>query len=137
MTGSEASEKVGAGAPSVLVVDDDVKLLSVLVRFLERSGFACTSARSGDEVLWALNRSVPDAIVMDVMMPHPSGIEVCRHARAVGYRGPIVVISAKASPEDRAAAERAGATTFLAKPFPLAALSDALALGLSTMGDAR
>jgi DNA-binding response OmpR family regulator len=112
---------------NVLVVDDDEKLASVIVRFLERAGYRCTTARSGDEALWALNRSTPDAIVMDVMIPHPSGIEVCRHMRAEGYPGPIVVISARSTTGDRAAASRAGATLFLAKPFPLSELVSSLA----------
>ena len=111
---------------NVLVVDDDEKLASVMVRFLERLTYRCTTARSGDEALWAVNRSTPDAIVMDVMIPHPSGIEVCRHMRAEGYAGPIVVISARSTPGDRAAATRAGATYFLAKPFPLADLAMSL-----------
>ena len=111
---------------NVLVVDDDEKLASVMVRFLERLTYRCTTARSGDEALWAVNRSTPDAIVMDVMIPHPSGIEVCRHMRADGYTGPIVVISARSTPGDRAAATRAGATYFLAKPFPLADLAMSL-----------
>jgi DNA-binding response OmpR family regulator len=114
-------------AVHVLVVDDDVKLASVIVRFLERVGYSCTTARSGDEALWAVNKATPDAIVMDVMIPHPSGIEVCRHMRAEGYPGPIVVISARSTPSDRAAAVRAGATDFLAKPFPLAELASSLA----------
>jgi DNA-binding response OmpR family regulator len=118
-------------AATVLVVDDDVKLASVIVRFLERAGYACTTAHTGDEALWALNREMPDAIVMDVMIPHPSGIEVCRHMRAEGFRGPIVVISAASTPSDRAAAKRAGASHFLAKPFPLADLARSIASALA------
>lgn len=116
---------------SVLVVDDDLKLASVIVRCLERAGYACTAAHSGDEALWALNRQAPDAIVMDVMIPHPSGIEVCRHMRATGFAGPIIVISARSTPDDRDAATRSGATDFLAKPFPLANLLSSLDSALS------
>jgi len=119
---------------NVLVVDDDEKLVSVIVRFLQRVGYDCATARTGDEALWALNRVTPDAIVMDVMIPHPSGIEVCRHMRAEGYSGPIVVISAASSPSDRAAAVRAGATHFLAKPFPLADLAQSIAVALGEAG---
>jgi DNA-binding response OmpR family regulator len=114
-------------AADVLVVDDDVKLSSVLVRSLERAGYRCRAAHSGDEALWALNDAPPDAVVMDVMIPHPSGIEVCRHFRAIGFVGPIVVISAHADAGARSAAMRAGASDFLAKPFPLGALVVALA----------
>jgi len=72
----------------------------------------------------------PDVIVLDVMMPHPSGIEVCRHLRAAGWTGGVVIVSARNSIPDRAAAVRAGANAFLGKPFPLddlVAAVDALA----------
>lgn len=110
----------------VLVVEDDTKLANVIVRACERAGFACRTAASGDQALWAINDGRPDALVLDVMIPHPSGIEVCRHLRNIGYDGPIVAISARSSPDDRAAAQRAGVDRFLAKPFALADLVDRL-----------
>jgi DNA-binding response OmpR family regulator len=111
----------------VLIVDDDLKLADVLARSLERAGYDCTVAASGDEALWAFAALGPDALVLDVMIPHPSGSEVCRHLRDHGFAGPIVVMSARGNPDDRAAAERAGADLFLAKPFALAELARALA----------
>lgn len=108
---------------SVLVVDDDDKLAAILVRSFERVGYSCVSAGSGDQALWAVSAHAPDALVLDVMIPHPSGVEVCRHLRAVGYEEPIVVMSARSGPQDRTAAERAGADRFLAKPFALAELT--------------
>lgn len=110
-------------ARSVLVVDDDDKLSALLVRSLERAGYSCLSAGSGDQALWAVSAHAPDALVLDVMIPHPSGVEVCRHLRSVGYEGAIVVMSGRSNPQDRAAAERAGADRFLAKPFVLGELS--------------
>ena len=110
----------------MLVVDDDEKLAAVITRALERAGYRCRIAASGDQTLWAVSADPPDALVLDVMIPHPSGVEVCRHLRATGYRGAIVVISARSNPDDRAAAERAGADEFLAKPFPLAELATLL-----------
>jgi DNA-binding response OmpR family regulator len=111
----------------VLIVEDDHKLAAVLARSLERAGYTCTIAESGDQALWAvdarpLDARPPDALVVDVMIPHPSGIEVCRHLRSSGFDGPIVVISARSNADDRAAAQRAGADRFLAKPFALAEL---------------
>ncbi|MET0727089.1 MAG: response regulator [Acidimicrobiales bacterium] len=111
-------------AGDVVVVDDDDKLAAVIVRALELAGYHCRVAASGDQTLWAVNDHPPDALVLDVMIPHPSGIEVCRHLRAGGYDGVIVVISARSNPDDYAAAQRAGADRFLAKPF---ALSDLVA----------
>ena len=81
-----------------------------------------TTASPGSPVTTRCGRWLdhhPDVIVLDVMMPHPSGIEVCRHLRADGWTGGVVIVSARSSPADRAAAERAGADVFLAKPFPL------------------
>jgi two-component system response regulator MprA len=72
--------------------------------------------------LWAVLTDRPDVIVLDVMMPHPSGIEVCRHLRNDGWIGGVVVVSARCSTSDRATAERAGADVFLGKPFPLSEL---------------
>jgi DNA-binding response OmpR family regulator len=110
----------------VLVVDDDEKLATLMVRALERAGYACRIAASGDETLWAVQEHVPDALVLDVMIPHPGGVETCRYLRGRGFTGPIIVISARSHPDDRAAATRAGADQFLAKPFALSDLVEAL-----------
>jgi two-component system, OmpR family, response regulator len=103
----------------VLVVDDDPKFVDIVVRCLERAGYDCVTGESGDHALWAVLDHRPDVIVLDVMMPHPSGIEVCRHLRADGWTGGIVIVSARNSDSDRTAAQRAGADVVLAKPFPL------------------
>jgi DNA-binding response OmpR family regulator len=106
----------------VLVVDDDPKFVDVTVRCLERAGYECITGESGDHALWRVLDDHPDVIVLDVMMPHPSGLEVCRHLRADGWTGGIVIVSAANSAADRATAERAGADVYLGKPFPLAEL---------------
>jgi two-component system response regulator MprA len=111
----------------VLIVEDDRKLAAVLARSLQRAGYSCATAESGDQALWAVNARQPDALVVDVMIPHPSGVEVCRHLRNCGFDGPIVIISARSNADDRAAAQRAGADRFLAKPFALAELVATLA----------
>jgi DNA-binding response OmpR family regulator len=108
--------------PRVLVVDDDTKLAGILVRALERAGYECIDAQSGDQALWAVMSGQPDALVLDVMIPHPSGVEVCRYLRGQGWKGGIVMISARSNPDDRATASRAGADVFLAKPFGLTEL---------------
>ncbi len=117
-----APDPTGPARGAVLVVDDDDKLASVIVRALERAGYRCRTAATGDQALWAINTERPDALVLDVMIPHPSGVEVCRHLRADGYDGPILMVSARSSPADRAAASRAGADDFVAKPFQLSDL---------------
>jgi DNA-binding response OmpR family regulator len=106
----------------VLVVDDDTKLADVMVRGLQRGGYECGVAGSGDQALWAVQGRRPDVIVLDVMIPHPSGIEVCRHLRQIGWDGFIIVVSARSNAADVEAATRAGADRFLAKPFAMAEL---------------
>ena len=107
---------------TVLVVDDDPKFVHIVVRCLGRAGYHCATAQSGDEALGAVYDLKPDVIVLDVMMPGPSGIDVCQRLRAEGWTGGVVIVSARGNSTDRADAVRAGADTFLAKPFPLAEL---------------
>ena len=87
----------GLAGGRVLVVDDDPKFVRIAVRRLERAGYDCVTGESGDHALWAVADQRPDVIVLDVMMPHPSGIEVCRHLRADGWTGGVVVVSAGAA----------------------------------------
>lgn len=110
---------VADNASLVLVVDDDPKFAGIAVRALERSGYQCVTRGSGDQVLGAVQDHDPGAIVLDVMIPPPDGLDVCRQLRAEGWTGGIVMVSARRSPADRDAAFRAGADTFLGKPFPL------------------
>lgn len=110
----------------VLVVDDDPKFVDIVVRFLERVGYECVVAESGDDALSAMGGHALDAIVLDVMMPGASGIEVCQHIRADGWAGGIVVVSARSNSADRAEAMLAGADAFLAKPFPLIELASTI-----------
>jgi DNA-binding response OmpR family regulator len=110
----------------VLVVDDDPKFVDIVVRFLKRVGYECAVAKSGDAALHAMGEQALDAIVLDVMMPGTSGIEVCRRLRADGWAGGIVVVSARSNSADRAQAMLAGADAFLAKPFPLIELASTI-----------
>jgi DNA-binding response OmpR family regulator len=116
----------GAVRGRVLVVDDDPKFARLAVRALELAGYECLVGDSGDQALWAVLRRHIDAIVLDVMMPHPSGMEVCRHLRANGWTGGVVIVSARSNPNDQATAARAGADAFLSKPFPLDELVSAI-----------
>lgn len=112
----------------VLVVEDDEKLGELLARALGRAGLGTVLADSGDAALRALQVGVAVSIlVVDVMIPHPDGIEVCRHLRRSGCTLPVIAISARSSPDDRARVREAGADAFLSKPFALADLVDTVA----------
>jgi DNA-binding response OmpR family regulator len=106
-------------AAQVLIVEDDPKMAAIIERCLRKAEYETEVAATGDQALWAVLHHAPTAMVLDVMIPHPSGIEVCRHLRGRGWTGPVVVVSARSSPADRDAALRAGANAFLGKPFGL------------------
>jgi two-component system response regulator MprA len=122
MDGQETRRDAGKLLGRVLVVEDDTKLLDLFARALVHAGYECARASSGDQALWSVLAESPEVVVLDVMIPHPSGLEVCRHLRARRWPGGVVVVSARANPEDREAAARAGADAFLGKPFPIGAL---------------
>ena len=108
--------------PRVLVVEDDDRLGALVGRMLARAGYEWELAGTGDDALRAMRDRRPDAVVVDVMIPHPDGIEVCRQFRRDGWDGPMLAMSARNSPDDRRRVLAAGADGFLAKPFPLSDL---------------
>lgn len=106
-------------AERVLVVDDEPDLLE-LVRFnLVQSGFEVECAESGREGLEALRRSAPDLLVLDLMLPDLSGIEVCRRIRndARLRSLPILMLTAKSEEVDRVVGFELGADDYVTKPF--------------------
>jgi len=106
-------------ARSILVVDDEPDLLE-LVRFnLDRAGFRVETAVSGEEALARLRRSVPDLLVLDLMLPDLSGEEVCRRVRAdPGLTGlPVIMLTAKSEEVDRVVGFELGADDYVTKPF--------------------
>ena len=106
----------------LLVVEDDVKMASLLKRGLEREGYAVDLAASGEDAVWA-GREIPyDAIVLDTMIPAPDGFDVCRQLRDAGRWMPVIMLTARDSVGDRVRGLDAGADDYLAKPFSFAEL---------------
>jgi DNA-binding response OmpR family regulator len=101
---------------SVLVVDDEAKIRDVVRTYLEHDGYAVFEARNGEEALEAAQRLGPDLVVLDLMLPDLTGEEVARSLREVS-EVPIIMLTAKASEDDRVAGLRLGADDYLAKPF--------------------
>lgn len=118
---SAAGAEPGARADHpVLVVEDDDKFAQLLARAFGRAGLATVLARTGDDALRCVHYGTGiRAAVLDVMIPHPDGIEVCRHLRRLDPTLPLVAISARTGSEHRSRARAAGADAFLGKPFPL------------------
>ncbi len=106
----------------VLVVDDDPPLRRMLERTLAAEGFEVALAADGGAALAAAERFAPDAIVLDVAIPPPDGMAVCRRLRAKGLATPILMLTARDAIADRVAGLEAGADDYLVKPFAVAEL---------------
>jgi two-component system sensor histidine kinase RpfC len=114
----------------VLVADDQPANQLVLRRLLERAGHRPEVVGDGEALLDRLADGGYDAVVLDVHMPGTSGIDVIKQARYLemgARRTPLIALTADATPDTRAAAEKAGVSMFLTKPVVAAELLDALA----------
>ncbi|ORT99938.1 Phosphate regulon transcriptional regulatory protein PhoB (SphR) [Anaerovibrio sp. JC8] len=100
-----------------MLVDDDVKLLDVLEPFLRNEGFATMRAPDGLEALTLLMKQ-PDLIVLDIMMPHLDGKEVCRRIRQIS-QVPIIMLTALDEEADKLESLDLGADDYIAKPFSM------------------
>ncbi|MCY3879742.1 MAG: response regulator transcription factor [Rhodobacteraceae bacterium] len=100
----------------LLVVDDDERLRTLLQRYLVRNGYWCSGARDAVHALRLLERLWIDLVIMDVMMPGQSGIELTEKLRRTSDV-PIIVLSAKTDLEDRIDGLRAGADDYVQKPY--------------------
>jgi two-component system response regulator MprA len=106
----------------VLVVDDEPSLRLALERALGLEDYDVRTAPDGRAALDHLVDNSVDAIVLDVAMPAPDGLEVCRRLRAAGDRTPVLMLTARDAVDDRVAGLDAGADDYLVKPFALAEL---------------
>ena len=106
----------------VLVVDDDSAVRRSLSTALGRDGYEVLAAEGGSAALAHLAAAGVDAIVLDVAMPEPNGLEVCRRLRSRGDRTPILMLTVRDLVDDRVAGLDAGADDYLVKPFALAEL---------------
>jgi two-component system OmpR family response regulator len=103
---------------SILIVEDDAAIADLLRDQLGRAGHRATRAASGDAAIAALEAQAYDLIILDVMLPGASGIEVCRSIRARPGAQPLVMmVTAKVSESDAVAGLDAGADEYVRKPF--------------------
>ncbi len=106
----------------VLVVEDEIKMASLIRRGLRSEGLAADVAIKGEDALWMAGSTGYDAIVLDVMLPGIDGFETCRRLREEGIWSPVIMLTARDSVEDRVAGLDGGADDYLAKPFSFAEL---------------
>jgi two-component system, OmpR family, response regulator MprA len=106
----------------ILVVDDDRAVREAVGRALKQEGYEVDAAGNGDQALQQMEDLPPDAVVLDVLMPPPNGLQVARSLRQSGDRTPILMLTARDAVEDRVEGLDAGADDYLVKPFALAEL---------------
>jgi DNA-binding response OmpR family regulator len=101
----------------VLIVEDDAVILNTLAYNLTRQGFGVQKAMSGAEALKLARQYRPDLILLDVMLPGESGIQVCERIREEDREVVIVMVTAKDAEEDKVRGFEAGADDYVTKPF--------------------
>jgi two-component system, OmpR family, response regulator len=106
----------------VLIVEDEPKMAALIRRGLQEEGYSPDAASTGDDAVWMADATDYDAIVLDVLLPGRSGIEVCRELRKAGTWTPVLMLTARDSVEDRVSGLDAGADDYLTKPFSFAEL---------------
>jgi two-component system OmpR family response regulator len=106
----------------VLVVEDEMRMATLIRRGLVQEGFAADLAGTGEDALRMAASHDYDAIVLDVMLPGFNGFETCRRLRSGGVWAPVLMLTARDSVEDRVAGLDTGADDYLVKPFAFAEL---------------
>jgi two-component system, OmpR family, response regulator len=104
-------------AVRVLLVEDEVRLASLIRKGLREEGLLADVAIKGEDALWMAGATPYDVIVLDVMLPGIDGFETCRRLRADGVRTPILMLTARDAIEDRIEGLDTGADDYLVKPF--------------------
>lgn len=121
----------------VLVVEDEEDIAFPLVRTLEREGYTVAWVEDGATALERMQTDEADVVILDLGLPDMDGLEVCRKARAAGYEGAIMIVTARAGELDRVVGLDYGADDYLAKPFGLAELQARVRALLRRTGGAQ
>lgn len=102
--------------PTILIVEDDVEIRTLLAELLNVEGFVVIQSSNGREMDDALNKAVPDLVVLDLMLPGEDGLSICRRLRTTNTV-PIMMLTAKGNEIDRVVGLEVGADDYLVKPF--------------------
>ena|SRR5439155_17529919 len=120
----------------ILLLEDDQRLRSVVVRGLQRSGHTVDIAATVEEARWFVSETRHDVLILDVMLPDGDGFTLCRELRAMGDWSPILMLTARDAIGDRVRGLDVGADDYLVKPFAFAELEARLrALDRRGLGD--
>jgi len=103
----------------ILVAEDDQDIADLIAHYVQKAGWTPLRATAGDDALGLARRELPDMVILDVMLPGMSGLEVCRALRADPRTEavPIIMVTARGDEPDRIIGLDLGADDYLAKPF--------------------
>src|SRR5213592_2154068 len=106
-------------ASRILIVEDDPDIAELVARYLDKAGFITDRAATGRDALTSVAARPPDLLVLDLMLPHVDGLEVCRAVRANEATAalPIIMLTARAEESERIVGLELGADDYVAKPF--------------------
>ena len=107
----------------LLIIEDDSVMGKALNQGLSEAGHQCRWIKDGKEALTQLQAATYDVVLLDIMLPGATGIELLKQIRAAGNKTPVILVTALGSVEERVAGLNAGADDYLVKPFALAELS--------------
>ncbi|MFK0332792.1 response regulator [Rhizobium sp. NPDC090275] len=102
---------------SILIVEDDVEIRTLVAELLVVEGFVVTQSSNGRDMDDALNKAVPDLVILDLMLPGEDGLSICRRLRTNNNNVPILMLTAKGDEIDRVVGLEVGADDYLVKPF--------------------
>lgn len=107
--------------PTVLIIEDEASLVTMLRYNLEKEGFNVAEATDGEEAMTVAEETTPDAIILDWMLPRMSGIEVCRQLRRKSNTRsvPIIMLTARGEETDKVRGLNVGADDYMTKPFSM------------------
>jgi DNA-binding response OmpR family regulator len=111
---------------TLLVVDDDTLIREMVKDSLAPQGYTFTEAKNGKDAIESLDRSRPDAVILDLLMPEQSGMDTLLKIRERAPDLPVIILSSLDTPELIQEALRAGANSFIIKPFHPMELLDAV-----------
>jgi two-component system, OmpR family, response regulator len=107
----------------ILVVEDDNKIASFIAKGLKQAGYAVDRCANGEEALVLAETTTYDAAVVDIMLPKLDGLSFIQRMRSQKIRTPVIILSAKASVDDRIKGLQAGGDDYLTKPFAFSELT--------------